>query len=187
MEATRAGLKLLVLITIMASFAPFKIGLRRKDIFKQVLIWLSRGQGVFSYDDKAALNMRLQRLLKRMVGEGLLKRDDKGHKKVFYKLHEDAYIQYMKHEGFLKDENDLDEYKKSIRNTIINQAGFLILPPYIKLIGNYDPYEELDYESFKAKMIENIVEILEPQIQKQWDVLDKEKTSSSFMYQRSLL
>ena len=180
MSLSKSSLKICVLRFISQSFAPFKIGLRRKSIFEQVIYRTRLIHGPITRDEKQALNMRIQRLLNSLVQEGLIKRDNKGHQMTFYLLEKDAFSEYLEYleeyadEKLLLEEKlyDKEVYNKIFRQKIINRSDYLKLPEYLDLIPFNDTFHYgilIPYEEFRSRIMNVVIEVFDPQIRVQYE------------------
>ena len=191
MSLSKSSLKICVLSFISKSFDPFKIGLRRKAIFDQV-IKRSRYDSI-TRDEKNALNMRLQRVLQNLIQEGLIKKENKGHQQTFYLLEKDAFREYLEYaEEYLGKEVFLDkeEYDKNFKQNIINRSDYLKLPEYMDMIPITDilHYDILvPYEEFRSRIMNVAIEVLEPQIRAQYELMkeDYERAVELLGFKRS--
>ncbi len=180
MSLSRSSLKIWVLRSISKSFDPFKIGLRRKAILDQVIQRSRLIHDPITTDEKNALSMRLQRVLRNLVQEGLIKRENKGHQQTFYLLEKDAFGEYLEYcEKILGEEIFLDknEYEKNFKQDIINRSDYLKLPEYMDMIPITDAIHcdvLVPYEEFRSSIMNVAVEILEPQIRAQYKLMKED-------------
>lgn len=174
MDLSRSSLKMWVLGFISVSYEPFKIGLRRKAIFDQVIQRFRLTRGPITSDDKNNLNMRLQRVLQNLVKEGLIKKENKGQQKTFYLLEKDAFRDYLEYleEHVCEEEWDKEEYEKNFRQVIINRSDYLRLPEYWDMIPITEILQgDIPYEKFRSIIMNIAIEVLEPQISAQYDLM----------------
>ena len=181
MSLSKSSLKICVLKFISKSHDPFKIGTRRKVILDKVINRSSLVHGPITDDEKNVLNTRLQRMLNSLVKEGLIKKENKGHQKTFYLLEKGAFPEYLEllEEHYGKGLFDKEERYKKFRQSLISRSDYLKLPEYIDVVSLHDVLVlrrtvPIPYEEFRSKIMTVAIEVLEPQIKAQYELMKKE-------------
>ena len=170
----KSRIKYGILTILKDSFNPFHTGLRRKNLFQRLLGEYEPGLGAIPHDHIASFNMRFQRVLNSLVKDGILIRDSKGHKRTFYRLNKDEYIEFLDDSGEIEDK---EKFSESLALEILQSSEFLRLPPIPLLIGEsmfWGRLGEWGYSEFKQQIIDKVIEYIEPQIKEQWDVMVNE-------------
>ncbi len=185
MGISGSSLKLMVLASILYSFDPLKIGLRRKDI----LDWVLHSELIIygsivvplvfldplTSDEKNSLNQRLLRMLKSLVKEGLIIRVLKDNKQVFYLIDKDALSEVMECIAECQGKElslDNEEWIKSFRDEIISRSTYLKLPDYFYMIPIEGwLFREITLEEFRSRTMKLVGDVLEPQILEQYEIM----------------
>ncbi|MBA7610666.1 hypothetical protein ES703_17878 [subsurface metagenome] len=118
--------------------------------------------------------MRLERVFKRLVKDGLIKKENKGHQKTFYFLEKDGFQELVEYidEDVGAEAWDKELYEKVFRQKIISRSDYLKLPDYMDMISITDILNtDLAYEEFQAIIMDLVVEVLEPQIRAQYELM----------------
>ena len=123
MAVSRDMIIFMTLMQLKDSLNPFEIGLRRKELFQRIISDIELFFGNMSNDEYNSLNMRFQRVLDSLVKDGTLIRDSQGHKKTYYRLEKEAYIQFLDERGILKDRENFEKLIDELMQT------FPQLPP----------------------------------------------------------
>ena len=168
----KSRIKYGILTILRDSFSPFHTGLRRNNLFQRLLREYEPGLGAIPHDHIASFNMRFQRILDSLVKDGILIRDSKGHKRTFYRLNKDEYVEFLDDRGEIDDKR---KFSESLAREILQSSEFLRLPPISLLIGEsmfWGRLGEWGFSEFKQQIVDRVIEYIEPQIKEQWDVME---------------
>jgi len=120
-------------------------------------------------------------MLNSLVKEGLIKKENKGHQKTFYLLEKGAFPEYLEllEEHYGKGLFDKEERYKKFRQSLISRSDYLKLPEYIDVVSLHDVLVlrrtvPIPYEEFRSKIMTVAIEVLEPQIKAQYELMKKE-------------